>query len=282
MKRIFLTGIIFGLVTFAVRAQDNEFHMPAPSPTVTVNQQFSTSFIKLNYSRPGVKDRKIFGDLIPYGDIWRTGANSATEVTFGEDVELDGHKIEKGDYALYTKPGEKEWEIIFNQGTSNWGSEGFDKEDNVLKFSVPVTYREENQESLRISIENLRKDSADLVISWEKSKVVIPIKAPNDERILSHLEKELKSENPPYFSAASYYLSTDQNIDDALNYVNKAIDENPDTYYMYWTRAEILEKLDEHDKALKSAKKAAKLAKDHGSEFEYEYQKKYDDLKNKK
>lgn len=231
MKRFLLIFCLAGFITFGVQAQD--FHMPQASPEVTINQSFSTSFIKLDYSRPGVKDRKIFGDLIPYGKLWRTGANSVSTVTFGEDVSLDGHKIKAGKYAIYSVPGQKIWQIIINEGVDNWGTQGFNSKNTVLKFTVPVRVLDHNQESFSINLENLRDDSADLVLAWEKTSIVIPIKADNNDKIVAHLNKELEGEKPPYFKAASYYLSTNQNMDEALELVNKAIKQNSDAYYMH-------------------------------------------------
>src|SRR5699024_10361980 len=155
MKPLFLTLFLsFGLI-FGMQAQ--EFHMPAPSPSVTVHQDFSTSSIKLEYSRPAVRGRTIFGVLMPYGEVWRTGANSATKITFGEEITLAEKKVEAGTYALYTIPGKKKWTVILNKGTDNWGAAGYDSKENVLKVSVPVEHLNELQESLRISIENITK-----------------------------------------------------------------------------------------------------------------------------
>jgi len=279
MKRLLWAAVVGGFLSFGAQAQE-DFHMPKPSPTVHVDQEFSTSFIKLDYSRPGVKGRSVFGNLIPYGEVWRTGANSATTISFGEELLLDGHPIKAGTYALYTIPDKDQWTVILNKGVDNWGASGFDKKEDVLEFKVPVKHLTDPQESFRISLENLRKNSADLVITWADVQIAIPIEAHNNERILRHLAKQLKGDQPPYAAAASYYLSTDQKLDDALKYINKVIEKNPKTYYLYWTRAQIYQKLDKPDKALDAAKKAAELAK--GTAFEYEYQHHYETLKKEK
>lgn len=274
MKRLFLVALLSG--GFALCANAQEFHMPKPSPTVTVDQGFSTSFIKLNYSRPSVRGRVIFGDLIPYGKVWRTGANAATKVTFGEDVSIDGHLIKAGEYALYTIPGKEEWKIILNKGVSNWGAEGFSDKDDVLKFDVPVEHLDKVQQSFRISVENLTDNSCDIVLAWADVSVSVPVKTDNNERILSYLDKALKGDKPPYAQAASYYLATNQHMEKALEYEKLAIKENPKAYYLHWHLAEIYQKLGKHDDAVKSARTASELAK--GTAFADEYTRDYQNM----
>ncbi|MBW7867223.1 MAG: DUF2911 domain-containing protein [Brumimicrobium sp.] len=279
MKKIFLTlSIALGLMTTQY-AQD--FHLPAPSPSININQQFSTSFIGLNYSRPAVKGRIIFGDLIPFGQVWRTGANAATKVSFGEDVIIGGKTLPKGEYALYTIPQEKKWTILFNKGTKNWGSAGYKEADNILSVEVNVLPLNEIQENFTITLENISENSADLELIWEKTKVILPIKADNHQAIIKYFDKELKGKNPPYADAAKYYLANDYQLDLALEYADKAIKQNPQAFYLFWTKAQIQEKLGKHEEAVESAKKAAEIAKNIPA-FSYEYQKKYEDLRDNK
>ncbi len=274
MKRLF---ILFGLIVcLNIGLQAQDFHMPKPSPTITVHQGFSTSFIKLKYSRPSVKGRTVFGDLIPYGTLWRTGANEATKITFGEDVNIAEHPIEAGSYALYTIPGKKEWTIIINKGVKNWGPSGYDKDQDVARFKVPVKKLKNTQETLLISIENMTNNSCDWVISWAETKIVIPVKTDNKQRILSHLEKALQGEKPPYSTAAGYYLSTNYKLDKALEYADKAIEQNPKAFHLYWLRARINDELGNHKKAVADAKTAAEKAK--GTAFEVEYERHYQDM----
>ncbi len=278
MKRICLTLLLFGGLSIGMAAQ--EFHMPAASPSVSLNQQFSTSFIQIDYSRPGVKGRSIFGELIPYGKVWRTGANAATKITFGEPVIIDGKEVAAGSYALYTIPGKKQWEVILNTGIKNWGAAGYDAKDDVVRVAVPVKQLSKSQESMRISLEDLTNNSANLVITWADTKVELPIKADNNARIFAHLEKALEGDKPPYATAAKYYLTTNHELDKALSYAQKAINQSPKAFYLYWLEARIYEQLGQHTKALKSAKKAADMAKNNPA-FAYEYQAHYEQLKAK-
>lgn len=275
MKRLFLVVLMSG--SFALTSNAQDFHMPKPSPTVTVDQGFSTSFIKLNYSRPSVKERVIFGHLVPYGKVWRTGANEATKITFGEDLILAGHPVKSGEYALYTIPGQKEWTIILNKGLSNWGTAGFDKKDDVLEFSVPVKYVKDIQQSFSIHIEDLTDNSCNIVLSWADVQVAIPVKADNNERILAYLDKALRSEKPPYAQAANYYLATGQKLEEASKYAELATKENPKAYYLFWLRARIYQKLGDHANAVRTARLAADGAK--GTAFADEYEQHYEDMK---
>lgn len=273
---MFTSLLLSGVLSFSMQAQN--FHMPAASPSVHINQEFSTSQIELKYSRPAVNDRSIFGDMIPYGEVWRTGANQVTKITFGEKVSFGGQMVEAGTYALYTIPGEKEWEVILNMGLDNWGADGYSAKEDVTRIKVPAHKTKEMQESFSLNLENVGKDSAELVLAWENTKISIPVKADNHQRIMGYLDKKMEGDNPPYFQAASYYLSTNEKLETAYIYVQKAIDENPKAYYMYWAQAQILEKLGKNKKAIASAKKAAQLAKDNSPTFAYEYQNKYEKM----
>lgn len=278
MKRFFFSGLLIAGITLSANAQD--FQMPKPSPTTSVNQEFSTSSIQLDYSRPSMKGRTIFGNVVPFGNLWRTGANKATQITFGEDVTINGTEIKKGEYSLYTIPEKEEWTIILNSGVGNWGATGFDEKDDVVRFKVPVNHSKEAQETFAITVENITMTSCDIVLAWSDTYVSFEVKADNNERILAYLEKELKGKKPPYSTAAAYYLSTDQKLEEAAKYYEIAIKESPKAFYFNWYLAQVYQKLGKKDEALKAAEKAADLSK--GSAYESEYAQHYKDMKNGK
>src|SRR5688572_4252495 len=132
MRKIILAATALCTVFFA----EAQLKTPQPSPTQTIKQDFGISTVELTYSRPSMKGRKIFGDLVPYNAIWRTGANAATKIKFADEVTIGGQKIKAGDYVLYTIPGETEWEVILNKGLTNWGIDGYKKEDDVARVKV--------------------------------------------------------------------------------------------------------------------------------------------------
>jgi len=258
MRRIFFTVLLGTLYISSVNAQ--ELKMPAPSPTAVLKQDFSTSNIEINYSRPSMRGRKIFGGIVPFGEVWRTGANGATKITFGEDVTLNGKAIKAGTYALYTIPSEKEWKVIINTGISNWGVSGFNEKDDVATFSVPVIKTSETVQSFTISIDNITINSAEISLAWENTKAVIKVAADNDKRISDYLETAINNPKKPYQQAANYYLETGRNLDKAAEYADKAIAENPQAFWLYWLKARIYQKQNKKSDALNAANKSAELA----------------------
>lgn len=258
-----------------MNAQD--FQMPKSSPTAKVHQDFSTSFIEYEYSRPSAKGRAIFGDLVPYDQVWRTGANASTKVTFGEDVNIEGQDIKAGTYSLYAVPNKDYWEIIFNSNVENWGTTGYKESEDVMQLKVKTENVPFEIETFTIDIDNITSNSCVLSLMWADVYVPINIKTDNRDRILKYLDKELQGEKPPYYQAASYYFDQNYELGKANTYVDKAIAENPKAFYMYWLKARILAKLDNKTAALSAAAKAADLAK--GSAYENEYSNHYNTLK---
>ncbi len=274
MKRFFLTFLVGGGLALSLHAQD--LKLPAPSPTATIKQDFSTSSIEVNYSRPSLRGRKAFGKIVPFGQVWRTGANNATKITFGEDVSLKGNLVKAGTYALYTVPGEKEWKVIINKGIGNWGTSGFEDKDDVAQFTVPAARTAEKVESFTISVDNITNKTCDLVLSWENTKVIIPVTADNDKRITDYLEQSINTPRRPYQQAANYYLETGKNLDKALTYADKAIEENPKAFWIYWLKARIYQKQGNKAEAIAAAKKSADAAV--GTPYAEEYKRNADNL----
>jgi tetratricopeptide (TPR) repeat protein len=258
MKRIFITFLIG--TALSVNGFSQDLKLPAPSPTAILKQDFSTSSIEITYSRPSMRGRKIFGDILPFGQVWRTGANAATKISFGEDVMLANNLLKAGTYALYTIPGAQSWKVIINKGVSNWGVSGFDDKDDVIQFEVPVQKLNDAVQSFTISIDNLNNNKCDLSLSWENTKIVIPVLADNDKRISGYLESAINAPKRPYQQAASYYLETNQHLDKALEYTNKAMEETKDAFWLYWLQARIYQKQGKKAEAIAAAQKAADLA----------------------
>lgn len=266
MKRLSFI-LLSTLLTSGVYAQD--LKLPALSPTSKLTQEFSTSNIEISYSRPSMRGRKIFGELVAFGNVWRTGANSATKVKFGEDVTVGGQAIKAGEYALYTIPGVAEWEIILNKGVGNWGNAGYDKADDVARFKIAPKALDKNVQTFTINIGNITYSSCNIELMWEKTKIIIPVKANNEERLSASIDKAINNPNIPYFQAANYYFETDQNLDKAIVYVDKALEANPKAFWMWSLKARIAQKMGKKDDAINAANKAMEVAK--GSAFEAEY-----------
>lgn len=234
---------------------------PAPSPAQTIKQDFALSFIELTYSRPGIKGRTIFGDLVPYGKLWRTGANAATRVKFGEEVMVGGQAVKAGDYVLYTIPNQDEWVVILNKGLNNWGTEGYKESEDVVRFTVKPTLLSKPVETFTIQIGNIQPGSAEIQLMWDKTAVNIPVVADIDSKIMAQIDNALNKDNRPYFQAAAYYLETGRDLKKALEWFDKALVQNPDAYWIYYQKARALAKSGDKAGAKATAEKSISLAK---------------------
>lgn len=266
MKR--LSFLLFAAL-FMANVQAQDLKLPALSPTSKLTQEFSTSSIEISYSRPSMRGRKIFGELVAFGNVWRTGANSATKVKFGEDVTIGGQPVKAGEYALYTIPGATEWEIILNKGVGNWGNAGYDKADDVARFKIAPKSLDKNVQTFTINISNITYSTCNIELMWEKTKVVLPVIANNEERLNASIDKAINNPTIPYFQAANYYFETNQHLDKAATYLDKALEANPKAFWMWSLKARIAQKMGNKDLAISAANKAMEVAK--GSAFEAEY-----------
>jgi len=268
MKR-FILSVLFIVATVATFAQ-GQLKLPALSTNAKISQDFSISSIEISYSRPSMRGRKIFGDLVPYGKVWRTGANSATKIKIGEDLEIAGQKVKAGEYALYTIPGKDKWEVILNSGTGNWGTDGYAKDADVARFTVKPSSIDGNCQTFTISITDITYTTCKIELVWEKTKIVLPVVAHNEEKIEANIDNAINHPAPlPYFQAANYYFETAKKMDMAKTYVDKAIAQDPKAFYVWYLKARIEKALNNKDEAIAAAKKSMDLAK--GSAFEADY-----------
>lgn len=265
--RILATLLLTFVTVSAVMAQD--LKLPALSPNASLKQDFSTSSIEITYSRPSMRGRAIFGDLVPFDAIWRTGANSSTVVTFGEDVVIGGVNVKAGKYALYTKPGRTQWEIIINKGTGNWGTTGYSESDDVVRFSVTPMQLSQPVETFTVSIGDITFSTCNIVLAWERTQVVVPIKANNEQRISESIDKAINNPRIPYQQAATYYFETNQHLDKALLYTDKAIEGNPKAFWLHLMKARIAAKMGNKTVATAAANMAIETSK--GTAYEAEY-----------
>lgn len=267
MKYITIAVALLASVATTSFAQGG-LKLPSMSPTATITQGFSTSEMSIEYSRPSARGRKIFGGLVANGDVWRTGANGATRVTFGEDVTIGGKPVSAGTYALYTIPNAAEWEVILNKGVGNWGAGGYKTTDDIARFKVKPTKLTNATETFTISIDDITFNTCNITLKWENTKVTIPVVANNQERISKDIVKAVETPSIPYYQAASYYYETNQNLDKALEYVTKAANERNDAFWMWNLKAKIAQKLGKKDVAIEAANKAIEISK--GGPYEAE------------
>ncbi len=248
------------ILSASITAEAQQLRTPAPSPTQTVQQDFGISSVQLIYSRPGMRGRKVFGDLVPYGKIWRTGANSATRIKFNDDVMIGGKPLKAGEYALYTIPNENEWDVVINKGSENWGT-NYKQEDDIVRVKVKPTRLNDAVETFTMQFDNVKANATDLKIMWEKTAVAVPITADIDSKVMAQINNLMNKDNRPYFGAAMYYLESGKDLNQAVTWFDKALEQNPTAFWIYHQKANALAKLGKKDEARQTANKSIELAK---------------------
>jgi hypothetical protein len=260
MKKLFLSALIIASFFSMSNAQVT---MPAPSPTQTIKQGFAIGSIELTYSRPSAKGRKIYGDLVPYNKIWRTGANAATKLVLTEPLEIGGKKIDTGTYVLYAIPGIDTWEIVLNKGLSNWGIDGYKESEDVARFKTEPMKMKNSVETFTMNFANITPESCTLDIMWENTIVSVPIKADFRAKVRAQIEKAMATaEKKPYWAAAQFYNEYDKNLPKALEYAGKAIEANQKAYWIWLYKARIQKEMGDNAGAMASSQKSMELAKE--------------------
>lgn len=266
MKKIILFSAFF-LAFFSVAHA--QIKTPQPSPGCRISQDVGLIKVDIDYSRPSVKGRKVFGDLVPYGQLWRTGANSSTKITFGDDVTVDGVAVKKGTYALYTIPGEKDWTIIIYKNSTLWGAPdqaAFKEDDVAARFTATSIPLRDLVETFTLDFNNLRNSSADLELSWEYTKVIIPIVTNTDGAVMAAIKKTMDGPSADdYYGGARYYFEEKKDMNQALTWVDKSLQMGGDKFFILRLKANILAELGRYKDAIATAEKSTELAKKEGN-----------------
>lgn len=261
MVKTFKTFALATAITLAATNVNAQFKSPAPSPLQTVKQAFALSDISVEYSRPSAKGRVVFGDVVPYGKIWRTGANGATKITFGEDVKVEGVAVTAGTYALYTIPNKDSWEIMLYKDLSLGGNTAdYKKENEVAHFTVKSKNLNDRVETFSIDMADLTTTTTNIELNWEKTRVSFAVVADIDAKMMKSIETALAVDNRPYFQAANYYYENNKDLNKALEFVNKGIEQNPKAFWMVQLKAKIQTKLNDKKGAIASAEQVKVLA----------------------
>ncbi len=243
--------LIFG--AFTLQAQ---IKTPQPSPSAKIHQTIGLSEVSVDYSRPAVRGRAIFGDLVPYGKIWRTGANMRTKFTTDSDLKIEGKELKKGTYAILTVPNKDSWDIIFYTEYEAGGApDELDDSKVALKVSAKVNAMEHPAENFTISFGDLSDGtSGNMYIMWDKTIVWTKIETPTDEMAVESIEKAMAGPSAnEYFSAASYYRSSDKDLNKALEWATKAVEMNPEAFWMSRQKSLIQADLGDKKGALETA-----------------------------
>ncbi|MEN9549189.1 MAG: hypothetical protein RIR12_1780 [Bacteroidota bacterium] len=252
--------ILAATMVFAMAQANAQLTTPQPSPTQTVKQNFGLSHVELSYSRPAMKGRKIFGDLVPFNAVWRTGANSATTLTFGDDVIIGGTAIKAGKYGLLSIPGNSTWTLIITKQTDVTSPAAYKQDQDVVRVNVTPVKTKTKVESFTIQFANLQSTKCDLQILWDKTVVTLTIETEVDSKVMAKIEELMKGDKPPYFNAAAYYLENGKDLTKALGWFNKALETQPDAFWIHHQKANCLAKLGNKADAIAAANQSKELA----------------------
>lgn len=258
IKKLLLCAGIWA-ACYTTNAQ--QLRTPAPSPAQTIKQDFGLSSIELSYSRPSMKGRKVFGDLVPFGKVWRTGANQATILTFGEEVTIGGTKIPAGKYGLLSIPDKDAWTLIISKQTDVTSPAAYKQDMDVVRVNVKPMTSTNTHETFTMQFQNVKPSSVDLNIAWDKTMVTLPITTDFDSKVMAQIKNAVERDNRPYFQAAMYYLENDKDANQALVWIDKALEQNPNAFWVHHQRANALAKLGKKEEAKQAANKSMELAK---------------------
>ena len=255
MKKLLSIAIIF-CISLSVNAQ---IDAPQPSPFGKIEQKVGLTDVTIEYSRPGMRGRTIFGDLVPYGEVWRTGANANTKITFSDDVMINGKELKKGSYSIYSIPGEDNWEIMFYTSTDNWGvPQKWDDSKVALKVTAETMDMPMKMETFTILIDELKNDSAALNFIWENTVAMLNLEVPTEDKAMASIEKIMNGPTAnDYFAAGSYYHEAGKDLDKAYQWVSKATEMAGDQAFWMLRRKSLIEaEMGKEQEAIATAKKS--------------------------
>lgn len=261
MKKLILAACA-ALTIYGATAQQQQLRTPPASPTQTIKQDFGLSTVELSYSRPGIKGRKVFGDLVPYGKVWRTGANAATTITFSEEVIIGDKKVPAGKYGLLTIPDKDNWVLIISKQATVNNPANYKQEEDMVRVTVKPMEMKEKVETFTMQFADVQPNTCALHIMWENTAVALPIKMDVDGKVMKSIEDMMNKDTKPYFAAATYYLQNGKDLNQALAWFDKAIESSTDAnpFWMHHQRANCLAKLGRKKEARDAAEKSKAMA----------------------
>jgi hypothetical protein len=234
--------------------------IPEASSTQTIIQDFGLGKITITYSRPNVKGRVIFGGINPWGQVWRTGANSATTINLSENVIMEGHKVPAGTYSLFTIPNQYEWTIILNKVVKQWGAYSYKESEDFLRFKEKPVYLAEKRESFTIQFANATTQSNDLHLVWDHTSISIHMQTDDDAQITANIDELMKGNRKPYyFNAIQYYYENNKDMNKALGWALEAEKVDPGAWYQLW-EARIRLRMGDKAAAIAAAKEGIRMA----------------------
>ena len=261
---VFGLAVVSGLVfASGVFGQSTNVTFPAPSPACTLKQRVGLTDIQIEYSRPSAKGRQIFGGLLPYGEVWRAGANAATKITFSTPVKLNGTEVPAGTFALFAIPGQDEWTIIIGKGPQQWGAYSYSPTNDIVRVPARPRTLTAPIETFVIEFNNIHDQSATLNLAWENTLVPIKLEVDVAATLVPQIDAAIaavggKSANL-YYSSALFYYENGLDLNKALPWANEAVKLNTNAPYMMLLNARIQAKLGHKNEAIAAAKKTSEL-----------------------
>ena len=266
-------ALALGALLPAISSAQAGLQFPAPSPDAVVKQTVGLTAVEITYARPAMRGREVFGKLVPYDEIWRTGANAATKISFGGPVVFGGTEVAAGTYALYSVPGKKEWEVILSSNTKLWGSYEHDPKDEVVRVKTKPVKLPWAVESLTLSVDGVDADAATLNIAWENVRVPVAIVADTQAELMPKIEAVMASdaEKKPYFPAAMYLYAKRANLAKAAEWIAIAAEQQPDAPWISYRQGLVLEALGDKAGAMAAAKRSLASTEALQGELKTEY-----------
>jgi len=259
LKQLIACSII---LTAVYTAHAQSFKTPLPSPTQTIKQDFGIGSIELSYSRPGMKNRKLGTDLAPYGKVWRTGANNATTLTFTDTVTIGGARIAPGKYGLLSIPNKDQWTLIITKQLDVTSPAAYKEENDVVRVNVKPMQLKEPVETFTMQFANVKSNSTELQLLWDYVGLSLPISTDVDSRIMADIKRVMAADARPYFQAGQYYLDNNKDLEQAIVWFDKAIEQNPNAFWAYHQKANALAKLGRKADAKATAQKSMDIARE--------------------
>jgi hypothetical protein len=254
--------LVFLLVNyFGLNAQ---ILTPQPSPRAQFTQKVGLTTVEIDYSRPAVRGRKIMGNLVRYDEIWRTGANKNTIISFSDPVQIEGNTLPAGQYGLYTRPSSNQWKVYFYKSTNNWGLPNpWDDSEVALSLIITPSFFEYKIENFTITISDINSDAAQLNLIWENTLLSIPFEVPTKAKAMESINETMAGNPKPndYYNAALYFLQENMDLNQAKNWMEIAIAKrDTPAFWMHYRYALILLELNDNKGALTASKKSLALA----------------------
>ncbi|OON67620.1 DUF2911 domain-containing protein [Hymenobacter sp. CRA2] len=270
MPRLLCFVLLCFLGFGAARAQ--QFAMPQASPHAVVTQTIGLTDVTVDYHTPGVKNRKVWGQLVPYEQVWRAGANENTLITFSDSVRIGGKAVPAGKYSVYVLPSaDHDWQFILNKVTTHWGSEGYDPKDDLIRVPV-LPEQAPMHETLNYWFSDVRQSAARLNLSWEEKTISVLIRTNVNAKVLASMKAAVEKApaDPQLLAQAADYLIQNQiEAELALKYINRAIELN-DSYTNNWLKARLMAQKEDYLSAIESARRAIKLGDKDDDTFKHQ------------